>query len=95
VPIPRAVARANQLAVSSGVFVVSVEPGSPAAVAGLRDGDVVLAFADQAVTGIDDLHRHLTDDRIGAAVPLMILRSAQRRQLTIVPREVGSLKSEV
>jgi S1-C subfamily serine protease len=87
VPIPRAVARANQLAVSSGVFVVSVEAGSPAAAAGLRDGDVVLSFAGQAVTGLDDLHRHLTDDRIGAAVTLTILRSAQRRQLTIVPRE--------
>jgi S1-C subfamily serine protease len=87
VPIPRTVARANQLAVSSGVFVVSVEAGSPAAAAGLRDGDVILAFADQAVTGIDDLHRHLTDDRIGAAATLTILRSAQRRELTIVPRE--------
>jgi S1-C subfamily serine protease len=87
VPIPRAVARANQLAVSSGVFVVSVEAGSPAAAAGLRDGDVVLAFAGQPVTGIDDLHRHLTDDRIGTAATLTILRSAQRRQLTIVPTE--------
>jgi len=86
-PIPRAVARANQLAVSSGVFVVLVEAGSPAATAGLRDGDVVLAFAGQAVTGIDDLHRLLTDERIGVAATLTILRSAERRQLTIVPTE--------
>ena len=69
------------------MFVVSVEPDSPAAAAGLRDGDVVLAFAGQAVTGIDDLHRLLTDDRIGVAAPLTILRSAERRQLTIVPSE--------
>jgi len=95
VPIPRMVARANQLAVSSGVFVVSVEAGSPAAAAGLRDGDVILAFADHAVTGIDDLHRYLTDDRIGAAATLTILRSAERRELTIVPKEVRSSKSEV
>ena len=87
VPIPRAVARANQLAVSSGVFVVSVEAGSPAARAGLRDGDVVLAFAGQAVTGIDDLHRLLTDERIGVAATLTILHTAQRRDLTIVPKE--------
>jgi len=87
VPIPRAVARANQLAVSSGVFVVSVEKDSPAARAGLRDGDVVLALDGQAVTGIDDLHRLLTADRIGSSAPLTILRSAERRQLTIVPGE--------
>ena len=87
VPIPRAVARANQLAVSSGVFVVSVEAASPAAAAGLRDGDVVLAFAGQPVTGIDDLHRYLTDDRIGVEAMLTILRSASRRHLKIIPTE--------
>ena len=77
----------NQLAVSSGVFVTSVEPNSPAATAGLRDGDVVLAFAGEAVAGIDDLHRLLTGDRIALPATLTILRSAQRRQLTIVPAE--------
>jgi len=87
VPIPRPVARANQLAVTSGVFVVSVEARSPAATAGLRDGDVVLAFAGQAVTGVDDLHRLLTDARIGAATPMAILRSGARRQLTMIPTE--------
>src|SRR5882724_6258977 len=91
VPIPRAVARVNQLAVSSGVFVVSVEPNSPAAAAGLRDGDVVLAFAGEVVTGIDELHRHLTDDRIGVPAALTILRAAEKRQLTVVPRESKTL----
>ena len=87
VPIPRAIARANQLAVTSGVLVVSVEPDSPATIAGLRDGDIVLAFAGEAVTGIDDLLRRLTDERVGVPVALAILRGGQRRQLTIVPSE--------
>ena len=87
VPIPRAVARANQLAVSSGVFVISVERDSPAAVAGLRDGDVVLGFAGEAVAGLDDLHRVLTGDRIGVPSPLVILRAAERRELTVIPGE--------
>jgi S1-C subfamily serine protease len=87
VPIPRAVAKANQLAVSSGVFIVSVEPGSPAATAGLRDGDVVLALAGEAIAGLDDLHRALTGDRIGVSSVMTILRAAERRQLTVVPAE--------
>jgi S1-C subfamily serine protease len=87
VPIPRAVARANQLAVTSGVFVVSVEPGSPGATAGLKDGDVVLALGGEPIAGVDDLHRHLTDERIGVPSTLAILRAGARRQLTVVPRE--------
>jgi len=87
VPIPRGVARENQLAVTSGVFVVSVEPGSPAATAGLKDGDVVLSFAGTPVTGVDDLHRLLTEERIGEPTVVTFLRAARRRQITVVPAE--------
>jgi S1-C subfamily serine protease len=87
VPIPRAVARANQLAVSSGVFIASVEPTSPAAAAGLRDGDVILGFGAEPIAGMDDLHRLLTDDRIGVPTTVTVLRAAERRQITVVPRE--------
>jgi len=91
VPIPRAVARENQLAVTSGVFIVSVEPNSPAANAGLKDGDVVLAFGGTPVTGVDDLHRLLTEEKIGVATGITILRSARRRTITVVPAESRSL----
>jgi S1-C subfamily serine protease len=87
VPIPRAVARENQLAVTSGVFVVSVEPNSPAAAAGVRDGDVVLAFAGEPITGVDDLHRLLTEDKIGEPTAVTFLRAARKRKITVVPRE--------
>jgi S1-C subfamily serine protease len=87
VPIPRAILRAHRLATPSGVLVTSVEADSPARAAGLRDGDVLVEFAGHAVAGIDDLHRHLTDDRIATPASLTILRAAQRHQVTIVPRE--------
>jgi S1-C subfamily serine protease len=87
VPIPRAVARENQLAVTSGVFVVSVEQDSPAATAGLKDGDVVLSFAGTPVTGVDDLHRLLTEERIAQPTIVTFLRAARRRQITLVPAE--------
>src|SRR2546430_13113971 len=49
----------------SGVLVTGVEPDSPAARARLASGDVIVEFDGSAVTGIDDLHRLLTADRIG------------------------------
>ena len=87
VGVPRALARANQLAVSSGVLVSSVENGSPADDGGLKEGDVILGFAGMPVTGIDDLHRYLTDERIGVPLALSVLRSGERRQLTVVPAD--------
>jgi S1-C subfamily serine protease len=87
VPIPRAVARANQLAVSSGVFITSVEAKSPAAACGLRDGDVILSFGADPITGIDDLHRLLTGERIGVPTVVTLLRAAERQQVTVVPAE--------
>jgi len=87
VPVPRAVARALKLAVSSGVQVVSVEPGSPAAVAGIREGDVIIAYGNHAVTGIDELLRMLTDERIGWADQLTVLRRGERRQMIVIASE--------
>ena len=87
VAIPRGVARASGLAIASGVLVASVEPNSPARAAGLREGDVIVALDHEVVSGIDDLHRQLTDSRIGADVSLTMLRGGSRQQVTIVPRE--------
>jgi S1-C subfamily serine protease len=86
-PIPRAIARANQVAVTSGVLVLTTEPNSPAATAGVREGDVIISLADQAVAGIDDLLRMLTADRIGTAARVVVLRGIAKRTLTIVPGE--------
>jgi S1-C subfamily serine protease len=87
VPIPRRLARAHQLASDSGVLAAGVEPGSPAEVAGVHEGDLIVSLGDRRIGGVDDLHRVLTADRIGIAVPLMVLRRTGRRQLTIVPAE--------
>jgi S1-C subfamily serine protease len=90
VPIPRGLARVHQLAVSSGVLVVSIEPKSPAAAGGLLDGDIILAFAGDPISAIDDLHRRLSDDRIGKPAVVTVLRGLERRQITIVPEESRS-----
>jgi S1-C subfamily serine protease len=87
VPVPRAIARANQIVAVSGVLVETVEPNSPAATAGFQPGDVIIALGGDAVTGVDQLIRRLTEDRIGEPAPVTVLRRGHRRQLTVVPAE--------
>jgi S1-C subfamily serine protease len=87
VPIPRAHVRANQLAVGSGILVTSVAPDGAAQSAGLVEGDIIVGFAEEAVGGIDDLHRRLTEDRIGAPTAVTFLRSGRKRHVILVPRE--------
>jgi S1-C subfamily serine protease len=87
VDVPRAVARTNQIAVSSGVLVTSIEARSPAEEAGFKKGDIILSFGAQAVTGVDDLHRLLSEEQIGIASPLLVLRRGERRTLHVVPSE--------
>lgn len=87
-PVPRAIARISGMAVTSGVLVGSIERASPAASAGLREGDVIVQFDGTVVGGIDDLHRLLTDERIGARVRMIVLRRGRRHELTITPGEL-------
>ena len=72
---------------SSGVQVLSVESGSPASHAGLAPGDIIIAFGELPVTGVDDLHRVLTAERIGVSNTMTILRNGARQHLTVVPAE--------
>jgi S1-C subfamily serine protease len=88
-PLERRVARANGLAQSSAALVSEVQAGGPAALAGLRQGDAVFALDGEAVSGVDDLHRALTADRIGRPLRVDILRRARRDAVTVVPREAA------
>lgn len=87
VPLPRHLVRHHDLLQESGVLVVGVEGGSPAQAAGLREGDVLISFEGHTISGIDDLHRLLTVQRIGSAVSLEILRDEELVSIKIVPKE--------
>jgi S1-C subfamily serine protease len=90
IPLLRRVTRFHGLSVESGILVISVENGSPAQAAGLQEGDVILGFDGQAVAGIDDLHRLLTEKQVGIAAPLAILRHLQKRVISVVPADSAS-----
>ena len=87
VPIPRRLARAHALNVSSGILVVSIEAGSPAQTAGMREGDIVVAFAGRPVAGIDELHRELVDERIGIPTTVTVIRGVEQLRMNVVPAE--------
>ncbi|MGH9120118.1 MAG: S1C family serine protease [Acidimicrobiales bacterium] len=84
---PRAAATIGR---RDGVEVTTVVAGSPAAQAGLRTEDVIVAVGAEPVAGIGDLQRLLTADWIGRAVPLRVLRRGDVVDVDIVPAELGS-----
>jgi S1-C subfamily serine protease len=87
VPLHRRLVRFHQLDVESGVLVVSIEDQSPAQKAGVQEGDLIVAYADQPIGGIDDLHRLLTGEQLGIGSPMTILRGTEKQVLWIVPEE--------
>lgn len=83
VPLLRRVTRFHRLTQPTGVLVISLAADGPAAGAGVREGDIIVAVDTVAVAGLDDLHRLLTEDRIGATVKLGILRGAERLDVSV------------
>jgi S1-C subfamily serine protease len=86
-PLPRNLVRFHALEQDRGILVLSVEAASPAAVAGMRERDIIVSFDDQRVSGIDDLQRLLTDVRIGTLSLLTVLRGAEKLQISVTPVE--------
>jgi S1-C subfamily serine protease len=87
VPLLRRVTRFHRLAQSGGVLVTSLEANAPAAAAGVREGDLIVAFDGAVVESLDDLHRLLTDARIGTHATLTILRHADRLRVDVDVQE--------
>jgi S1-C subfamily serine protease len=86
-PLARRIANHHDIENDSGVRVRSVEPGSPAARAGLEPGDLIVHYDGELVTGIDRLQRILNEHRVGRASELVLLRRAQKLTVSVVAVE--------
>src|SRR2546427_1692647 len=86
-PLHRRIVRFYDLPKETGAIVLAAENGSPAQKAGLREGDVIIAFGRQPVAGVDDLHRLLTDTQVGVSSAITVLRRTERLELEIIPQE--------
>jgi serine protease Do len=87
-PLPPRVAAT--LGRDRAVEVVEIIDGSPAAAAGLRAEDLVVAVDGIPVRGIDDLLRLLTAERIGRRCEIEIMRDGVSRHVGLTPRELGT-----
>src|SRR5262249_17539211 len=85
VPLHRRVVRFHDLAIESAIFVASLAADSPAARAGLREGDLIVGFDGKPTGGIDELHRLLTEERAGRSIAMAVVRGSERLTLTVVP----------
>ena len=78
--------RRLQLATDTALLVLEIQPGSPAQLAGLKVGDLVVGFDQTPVSGIDDLHRLLNKHTVDVQLPLDIIRDGRQYQVSIEPK---------
>ena len=90
--IARRVADAAHIGSQSAAVLHSIVPDGPAAKAGIREGDVLLALDGRPVEGPGPLLRMLTADAIGRQVRLQILRSGRLIELeaTLTQRPIAN-----
>jgi S1-C subfamily serine protease len=87
VPIHRRIVYHYNLPVSKGIMITTIENNGPALKAGLLTGDRIVQFNDSPISGIDDLHRILSDSLVGIKSKIKILRGTDLLELEIVPTE--------
>jgi len=90
VPIHRRIVRFYNLPHETAVLVVSVEKESPAAKAGLHEGDLLVAFNGEPIGNIHELHKRLMAEQIGIESQIVIIRHTEKLELPIVPEESRS-----
>ncbi len=87
--LDRRLARLYQLPLDQAVEVISSDPAGPAASAGLRPGDLIVAIGGKPVGSVADLHRFLADWPLGESLELTVIRGKERLELGIIPSEAA------
>lgn len=72
----------------NGVIVVRVLPNSPAAIAGIRRGDVIVSIDGRAITKAEQLQELVESTKLGQTLKVQIQRNGQAQQLAVKPAEL-------
>ncbi len=85
-PIPPTLAKATGVQQPYAVYVTSVDVGGPAAKAGIKEGDLLVAAGSQILTGLDDLLRALDHHSIGRPTDFLVIRNARLMSVVVTPK---------
>jgi serine protease Do len=87
-----ALAQELRLRTAAGAVIVQAQQGGPAQAAGLREGDVIVHFADRDILTVSDLQARLAQLEVGAAAPLRAIREGREVGVTV---ELGGVRSGI
>ena len=86
-PLDEGIADSLGLPRNRGELIRGVQPGSPAARAGIEQGDVVITVNGRPVTPDETLSYLVSSQPVGSRVPVELIRNGQRRTVTLVVAE--------
>jgi S1-C subfamily serine protease len=73
-----------------GVEVSEIVDDAPAALAGLRPGDVIVAVDGRPIEGMSELQRVMVSERIGSPVRFTVARHERVLEIDVVPQELAA-----
>src|SRR5690606_7891073 len=85
VPVNQKILRHYHLPNKKGLFVVNMEPGSPAALSQLEEGDIIVSFHGKPVNSMHELFKELTKRDILTAVDVSVIRHTELLNFSIFP----------
>ncbi|MTJ10492.1 HhoA/HhoB/HtrA family serine endopeptidase [Anabaena sp. UHCC 0204] len=73
------------LSTDQGVLLVRIVPNSPAAIGGLRSGDVIKSINNQSVLKVDEVQKLVENSKVGVPLQIQVLRDGKISQVSVKP----------